>query len=234
MDCQLCEREQRSDQAEHYLCPGCTAGTARRLARMPGLYAVLAAFLAPGRTRPEHGGTRPAEAPLPVSETALSLRGPGGIVGVLEDWRAAMQADRGWGPPAVAGTAENRVRAAARGLAMNLDWIAQQWPAAGEFAAEMRELERSVLSVVDPAPPGERARRLGYCPVETVEGRCGAVVLLRPGQSAARCEWCGGEWGPDRWLALARAQAAVTPPAPQAGSAVSAVADVPEGHPSHA
>lgn len=88
--CELCGRELHGD-ARAYLCPGCTRATAEQLQAMPGLYATLEAFLAPGR-RGGGGGGRVArtEAPLPVCEPVLDLRGPGGIVGILEGWRSAL------------------------------------------------------------------------------------------------------------------------------------------------
>ncbi|MEU9793804.1 hypothetical protein AB0E27_24785 [Streptomyces sparsogenes] len=201
--CGLCERELRGD-AEAYLCPGCTRATGERLDRMPKLYAALAAFLAPAGRRPELGRAQGVEAPLPVAEPVLTLRGPGGIVGVLEDWRSAMQADRGWGPPAVQGATEERVRAAARGLSLNLEWIASSWPMAGAFAEEIRNLERSVLAVVNPP---ERTIRLGNCtaPLEG-DAVCGAVLRVPPGVAEVRCRWCGAAYPPSSWWELARAQ----------------------------
>lgn len=202
--CGLCER----NETEEYLCPGCTLGTAQRLDRMPKLYAALAAFLQPSGRRPELGRSRPAEAPLPVCEPVLDLRGPGGVCGVLEDWRSAMQADRGWSEPVIAGSTERRIAVAARALSINLEWIAAAWPMAGAFAEEIRNLERDVASIVNPVDPAERPRRLGPCPavVDGEDAACGAVLLLRPGQSSVSCSWCGAEWPPARWLELARAQ----------------------------
>ncbi|WP_263170652.1 hypothetical protein [Streptomyces sp. SCSIO ZS0520] len=199
--CGLCEQP----LSEGYLCEGCTAASARRLARLPGLYDALAAYLHPSGRRPELGRTRAAEAPLPVAEAPLSLRGPGGIVGVLEDWRAAMQADRGWGPPAVErASVERRVQVAARALGHNLDWIAGQWPAAGQFAAEMRDLERQVLSVVDPPEP---TMRLGTCPAEYEDGTvCGAVLRVPRGTATVECRWCGTPYPESTWLSLAALQ----------------------------
>jgi LSD1 subclass zinc finger protein len=202
-DCGLCERELHGS-AQAYLCSGCTRATGERLDRMPRLYVALAAFLQPGGRRPELGRARGAEAPLPVSEPVLNLRGPGGIVGILEDWRSAMQADRGWGPPAVTGTTEERVRTAARGLSLNLEWIASSWPMAGAFAEEIRNLERSVLSVVDPS---ERTRRLGNCIELMANGsQCGAVLRVAHGATEVRCAWCGAVWPPETWTTLARLQ----------------------------
>ncbi|MFE9765092.1 hypothetical protein ACFYPC_11255 [Streptomyces sp. NPDC005808] len=202
--CGLCERQLEHD----YLCPGCTLATARRLDRAPRLYEALAAFLHPGGRRPEYGRTRPVEAPMPIAEPAFNLRGPGGLVSVLEDWRSAMQADRGWGEPVVGGTIGRRIAVASRALSMNLEWIASSWPMAGAFAEEIRDLERDVASIVNPRDPAERPKRLGLCPavVDAEDTVCGAVLLLRPGQSSVTCTWCGGSWEPARWLELAVAQ----------------------------
>jgi hypothetical protein len=177
-----------------YLCPGCTTATSARLGRMPGLYALLAAFLTPSGTSAPSGRTRPAEAPLPGG-LALDLRATMHLT--LEDHRAAVQHDRGWGTPAVGGTIEHRVLAAARSLQHQLDWIAAEWPQAGMFAQSIRNLERDVLSVLDPPP---HDRRVGQCP-----DPCGAVLRVPAGTSTVVCSWCGTVWPPDRWLQLADA-----------------------------
>jgi len=194
--CGLCER-----QLEHgYLCPGCTLGTVRRLDRMPRMYDALAAFLHPGGRRPEMGRSRPAEAPLPIVEPAFNLRGPGGIVGVLEDWRSAMQADRGWGEPAIEGDTARRVAVAARALSINLDWVAAAWPMAGAFAEEIRDLERDVGSIVNPPEP---SLRLGNCPAVYEDGIvCGAVLRVPAGTARVECAWCGTVYPPESWLVL--------------------------------
>lgn len=202
--CGLCERG-----LEHgYLCPGCARATTERLDRMPRLWAALEAFLAPGGgTAPQYGRTRAAEAPLPVRENVLSLRAAGGIAGVLEDWRAAMQADRGWGPPAIPAAVDRRVAVAARGLAINMDWIASSWPLAGEMAAEIRALERDVLTIVDPEDPKERGTRIGLCVAALPDGAvCGAVLRAYPGDAHLICRWCGTTYGPEQYLLLKQLQ----------------------------
>ncbi|CAM5536214.1 hypothetical protein [Streptomyces canus] len=198
--CGLCERD-----LEHgYLCPGCTLGTARRLDRAPRLYEALAAFLHPGGRRPELGRSRPTEAPLPIAEPVFNLRGPGGIVGILEDWRSAMQSDRGWGEPAITGPIERRIGVAARALSMNLDWIAASWPMAGAFAEEIRGLERDVASIVNPPTP---SLRLGNCPAVYEDGVvCGAVLRVPEGTAKVECRWCNTVYPPESWLALASGQ----------------------------
>lgn len=183
------------------LCLLCTRALAGRLDRMPALHAALAPYLTPGSRRPEEiRGTGAVHAPLPVREEVLDLRGPGGIVGTLEDWRSAMQADRGWGEPASGGTIEDRVRGAARGLSLNLEWIAAAWPMAGTFAGELRDLERSVLSIV--APP-EPTYRVGECPATYDGVRCGAIIRAQHGDTTVTCKWCSASYRPAQWLALA-------------------------------
>lgn len=195
--CGLCER----DLEHSYLCPGCALGTAQRLDRAPRLYVALAAFLHPGGRRPELGRSRPAEAPLPICEPVFNLRGPGGMVGVLEDWRSAMQADRGWGEPAIEGSIERRTAVAARALSLNLEWIVSSWPMAGAFAEEIRDLERGVASIVNPPEP---SLRLGTCPAVFEDGAvCGAVLRVPHGTAKVECRWCNTLYPPESWLALA-------------------------------
>ncbi|GAB2732610.1 hypothetical protein [Streptomyces bullii] len=208
--CGLCEQ-----QLEHgYLCPGCARATTERLDRMPKLWSALAGFLTPGSgTSPQYGRTRLAEAPLPVRENVLSLRAAGGIAGVLERWRAAMQYDRGWNPPAVPPAVERRVAVAARGLSMNMDWIVTEWPRAGEFALEIRDLERDILTIVDPEDPDERRRRrgtqIGHCVAEFEDGGvCGAPLRAYPGEETLTCQWCRTAYGPDDYLTLLHFQPA--------------------------
>ncbi|MFH8369168.1 hypothetical protein [Streptomyces sp. NPDC018031] len=208
-ECGMCERQLAEDA---HLCPGCTRATGQRLDRMPTLYAALAGFLAPGGRRPELGRTVTVEAQLPVAEPVLVLRGPGGMVGVLEDWRSALHADLGWSEPKPQGPIGERISTAAAGLHANILWIASCWPMAGAFAEELRDLERSVLSVVSPP---ERTIRLGNCPAVYEDGVvCGAVLRVPPGVAEVRCRWCEAVYPPATWMDLARAQQAVNEGAP--------------------
>ncbi|MFJ8555290.1 hypothetical protein [Streptomyces sp. NPDC093676] len=205
--CGLCEQ-----QLEHgHLCPGCTRATSQRLDRMPRMYEALAAFLRPGNRGGDGIRVQRVEAPMPIAEPAFILRGPGGMVSVLEDWRSAMQEDRGWGQPSITGDTARRITVAARALSINLEWIAGDWPMAGEFAAEIRTLEASVLSIVDPEDPDERRQRrgtrIGYCitplPDEQV---CGAVLRSFPGEAMLTCAWCLAAYGPKDYMRLKELQ----------------------------
>ncbi|MGW7598147.1 hypothetical protein [Streptomyces antimycoticus] len=201
-ECLLCGRPYR----DGYLCPGCTRGIVERLGRMPSLYVALAAFLPPAR-RDVHGRrARAVEAPLPVSEPVLDLRGPGGMVGPLEDWRSALHADLGWSEPVLRGSIHERVTEAAARLTDNVLWIASSWPLAGSFAEEIRDLERAVLSVINPQ---EKARRIGQCPTLQSDGtRCGAILRAPHGVTEVCCPWCRAAYPLHTWYAMVRADQA--------------------------
>lgn len=196
--CGLCERA-----LEHgYLCPGDTLALAERLDRMPKLYAALAGFLTPAaRGSGERVSTSRTEPGLPVDEAVLDLR-YGGIALVLEGWRSDVQRVRGWGEPAVTGGVERRVLAAARWLGMELSWIAASYPAAGDLAREVREMEGAALSIVGALP--ERGRRIGQCvSIDSSGVICGAVIRHQPGQTRLVCEWCHAVYATEQdWLLL--------------------------------
>lgn len=177
-----------------------------RLGCASGWYVALSAFLAPAR-RDVHGRRmRAVEAPLPVSEPVLDLRGPGGMVGVLEDWRSALHADLGWSEPVRRGTVHERVTEAAARLTDNVLWVASSWPLAGAFAEEIRDLERAVLSIVGPP---EKTRRIGQCPTLQSDGtRCGAILRAPHGVTEVCCPWCRTAHPLHTWYAIVRADQA--------------------------
>lgn len=183
--CGLCDR----DLEVGYLCPGDTLALAKRLDRMPKIYAALAGFLSPaGRATTEFVSSTVVEPRLPVDEAVLDLR-YGGIALVLEGWRSDVQRVRGWGEPAITGDVEERVRRAARWLGMELAWIADSYPAAGDLAQEIRELEGSALSIVGATP--DRGKRIGNCVAVDASGVvCGAVLRHHSGETRLVCPWC--------------------------------------------
>jgi hypothetical protein len=199
--CGLCERD-----LEHgALCPGDTLGLAERLERMPKLYAALAGFLAPASAPPgERVSVSRVEPGLPVNEAVLDLR-YGGIALVLESWLSDVQASRGWGQPAIQGGIEERVRRAARSLSANLEWVAASYPAAGDLAREVRELEGAALSIV--GATRERGRRIGQCVAVDVSGVvCGATIRHLPGETVLVCGWCNYVYEEQEFLTLYRLQ----------------------------
>ncbi|MFC8494737.1 hypothetical protein ACFUJU_28875 [Streptomyces sp. NPDC057235] len=201
--CQMCDTHPTTG----YLCAKCTRTLDEQLLRMPALYRALAAFLPPAARGTQHGGQGPAaEAPLPVTEHVLDLRGPGGMVGVLERQRAELHAARGWEAPVLGVGILNRLTLAAGALSHSLSWAAESWPAAGDFARAIRDLHGSAASVVHPRLAEERGTRLGMCPQLVSEdedgGVCGAVLRHFPGDRTVTCRWCGTVYEPTAWTAL--------------------------------
>lgn len=220
--CGVCERD-----LEHgYLCQGDTLALAERLDRLPKIYAALEGFLTPAaqgageRVHAGHAGSR-----MPVAEAVLDLR-YGGIALVLESWRADVQHARGWGEPVCDGSVEGRVLRAARSLSANLEWIAASYPAAGDLAREVREMEGAALSIVGAKP--DRGRRIGQCVAIDASGVvCGATIRHRPGETRLVCDWCHCVYSGETDLLLLLHHQPKESVTPTSGAA-------PEARPSHA
>jgi hypothetical protein len=193
--CGLCERE-----LEHgHLCPGDTLALAERLEQLPALYAEVSQHLVPRHIGwGEIVSTKGAAGPRsPINEDVLDLVDFGGAARVLESRRVDVQhvrwPDRGAPPPA-------GMAATCRWLAMELDWIVDQYPDAGDLAREVRELERQARTIVgDPVP---RRQRIGTCIAATGEDTvCGAVLSRLPGEEL-RCRWCGTAYRTEQEILL--------------------------------
>lgn len=183
MICELC-----GDAASGYLCTRHREQLAARLQELPALYAEVGECLVPRR-----GGwgeiiaTKAAAGPRsPIDEDVLDTVNAGRAASVTHLWRVDVQRERwphhGAPPPA-------DLTADCRWLAMELDWITDNYPAAGDLAREVSELESAARSIVgDPAP---RRQRLGTCVATTDSGVCGAVISRLPGETRLTCRWCG-------------------------------------------
>ena len=195
--CGLCER----DIETSYLCESCTRALARRLAVLPGLGAELTVYLVPRRTGPAELVTASSAGPRsPINEEVLDLIQSQHMAKVVESWREDVQRVRWphYAPPPPAG-----LKAACRWLGMELDWIVTNYPASGDLAREVRELERQARTIVGDPPP--RPQRIGLC-VATTDSKgtvCGAVLSRLPGDPV-QCRWCGKEYRTEKDLLLLR------------------------------
>ncbi|MFJ2707825.1 hypothetical protein ACIO3R_32195, partial [Streptomyces sp. NPDC087428] len=107
--------------------------------------------------------------------------------------------ERGMRAPGLGGV-DGRLAAAVAGLLSNMPWIAMSWSESGTFAREMRELTKSVRSIIAPDPAVDRGTRIGHCPAMDSSGTlCGAVLWLPRGEKALRCEWCDTCYPPYVW-----------------------------------
>lgn len=183
------------------LCAACANQLRQNLTDLPGLYTLLAAWLQPGSRKPEYGSSSSVEAPLPVREAVLNLRGPGGIVGVLEDWHSAICDSRGFTAPSHAGDTTTRIARAVDALQGNLTWISITWTLGNDLAQELRRLEIECLAIID--PPEHTGTTLGPCPADLGnDTACGAILRVPPGAVEVRCRACGHHWPPSTWRAM--------------------------------
>jgi hypothetical protein len=196
--CEVCEEE----TAGRFICERHTVKLAKTLADLPTLYAEVAECLVPRRSGwGEIVATRGAAGPRsPIDEDVLDTVNWARAAEVVRLWRVDVQRVR-WpqhAAPPVVGLAAD-----CRWLGMELGWIAAHYPAVGDLASEVRELERSARSIVgDPAP---RPQRLGLC-IAVVGDHgavCGAPINRLPGQSRVRCKWCSTVYATEQdWLLL--------------------------------
>lgn len=172
-----------------YLCPRHTAQLVERLADLPTLYAEVAECLVPRRAGwgdiiATHGAAGPRS---PVNEDVLDEVNAARAAEVLQSWREDVQRVR-WPhhtPPPPSGLAVN-----CRWIAMEIDWIAAHYPAAGDLAGEVRTLEIQARIVVGDPPP--RAKPIGQCIAVTDDAGtvCGAALTHTAGQTSVRCRAC--------------------------------------------
>jgi len=194
--CELCGEDAR----DRYLCERHTVKLAKRLDELPALYAEVGECLVPRRSGwGDIVATKGAAGPRsPLNEDVIDTVNLARAGEVIRSWRVDVQRVR-W--PQHAAPPEAGLAADCRWLAMELDWIAAHYPAAGDLAGEVHDLERSARTVVgDPAP---RPQRLGHCVAVTDDQGtvCGAVLTRLPG-GPVRCRWCGTAYKTEQDLLL--------------------------------
>jgi|GEM_PF-5830577 len=175
------------------LCTGCGRAARRDLRALPGLYLDCADHLvstARGIVR-QVGRSRPAG--ISLNDAAVSARAD--IVEVLSSWCALVTNEGGVAAPGTRAPAD-----LVGFLDRHFGWLATH-AAAGDFAAEVRELAAAARKVADPDTIG--SRQLGLC------GRtgCGRTVYLTTGgegrEHQVRCTG-GHVWQPHEWMSLSR------------------------------
>ncbi|MFF8910192.1 hypothetical protein [Streptomyces olivaceoviridis] len=205
MTCELC-----GNSASGSLCNRHRERLAEGLQELPGLYDEVGEYLIPRRASwgeiiPTRGAAGPQS---PVNEDVIDTVTWGRAAEMMRLWRLDVRRvrwpHRGAPPP-------GDLAADCRWLVQQLDWIVAAYPAAGDLAREVEELNKQARSVVgDPRP---RPQRLGTCVAVTDEQGtvCGAVISRLPGETTLICRWCGTAYGPDRYLVLKAYQPADAP-----------------------
>lgn len=187
------------DAGARYLCERHTLALAGQLEQLPALAGELVHCLVPRRSGFGELVTASTAGPRsPINEDVLDLMQSNRVGEVVHSWRVDVQRER-WPqhtPPPPDGLAAD-----CRWLAMEVEWIAAEYPAAGELAREVRSLEGELRSLVgDPVP---RRQRLGLCVAVTDNAGtvCGAVLTRLPGDPV-RCRWCRTEYRTESDLLL--------------------------------
>ncbi|TQL21947.1 hypothetical protein [Streptomyces sp. SLBN-134] len=172
-----------------HLCKRDAVRLAERLADLPTLYDELVQCLVPRRYGfGEIVSTKGAAGPRsPLDEDVLDEITSGAMAATVHARRVDVQRVR-WPhhtPPPPAGLAAD-----CRWLAMELDWIAEHYEAAGDLAREIRALEGQARAVVgDPVP---RRKVVGQC-VAVVDDQgtvCGEEITHRAGEARLVCRVC--------------------------------------------
>ncbi|MFE9936351.1 hypothetical protein [Streptomyces hirsutus] len=183
--CGLCG----TDTGTFHLCKRDAVQLAERLDDLPKLYDELVHCLVPRRYGwGEIVSTKAAAGPRsPLDEDVLDEMASGAMAAVVHSWRVDVQRVR-WPqhtPPPPSGLAAD-----CRWLAMELDWIVEHYPAAGELAREVRALEAQARAVVgDPVP---QRKVVGQC-IAVIDDQgtvCGAEITHRAGESRLVCRIC--------------------------------------------
>ncbi|MCX4576550.1 hypothetical protein OHB41_25925 [Streptomyces sp. NBC_01571] len=191
--CELCGET----AGGRYLCERHTVQLALRLTTLPVLDGELALHLVPARTgfgEPVTG--RGAGPRSPINESVLDLMEANRAAKVVHARRVDVQRAR-W--PEHSAPPPSGLAADCRWLGMELEWIVSSYPAAGEMARELHELERELRSLgADTGPARE-----GLCVAVTDDAGtvCGAV-LSRGSDRVVRCRWCGTEYRTEQDLLL--------------------------------
>lgn len=208
MNCELCETATSAADNWPYLCAGCAVDTGDRLELLPDMYDQLWEAVRPlgsnwPRSLDGRRGSRAAHSP------ALSLGDSPQLAAfaILPGWHQALFEAMGRAVPELPGGSSDQVKAAVRGLRRHLKWATREWPAAGDFAREVRDLFNGVRTIVDEPDLGVR---VGPCPTVRDNGEpCRAPLRRGDGAQLILCPWCGATYPPGVWMALREAQEAL-------------------------
>jgi hypothetical protein len=186
--CTACARQLRQDELGRRACRICQERAELALCQLPGpggLYALLAAVLAPGRGGDVAHVSGSRTAPLPLRLEPLSLTARGGVVTVLQTWLVDWHEQLGWRHPRWQGGMQQQLDQVVRALRTNLEWAATSHPAFDEFLIEVTALVRQCERQIT----GERKER----PI-AVACPCGATIPVTVSTPGARCRGCSRQY----------------------------------------
>lgn len=186
--CTACSRQLWENELDRRACRMCQRRADQNLEALagpPGLYAALAAALAPGAGSSEARVSGSRSAPLPLRLEPLSLSARGGVVTVLQTWLVDWHEQLRWAHPRWQGDLQEQLDQVVHALRANLEWAATEHSAFGDFAAEVGTLVRSCRRQVTGEKP---ERRISVaCP-------CGNVLRITISTPGTRCGGCSTQY----------------------------------------
>jgi len=195
-------------------CPRCASRVRTNLHTIATSYVQLEVELVASTSATDDSGRPTGPRTLPCSLDILNLLQAGGIVTILESWEDDFRSHRGFTAPTPTrnrmGT-HTRLTTTTHFLIANTDWAAQDHPAFGSFADEIRDLRTNIDHALGTA--AERTRRpLGRfrCPIDTNGQTCDGrlyIDLLDPANPYIYCRTCQAQWEPAGWHLLGAALA---------------------------
>lgn len=198
--CVICHRDLWDYELGRFACLLCQNRGVELLQAMPGLYVQTGRRLMPGAAGSGGRVSGSKSAPLPCSEAALNLRGPGGMVTHLADWERALRHELDYGPAPFRGDYEQALVGITGWLVNAAPWVYASFAAVDEYHRELAQIAGHARAIAT----GER-------PARTVPVRCpcGAVLRITLDTPGRRCT-CGQQygWAELRQLPLAERAAA--------------------------
>lgn len=197
----------------HTACQSCEDWIRERLNEVEHLWLKLPEHLERRRVQvgPRVTGNTPTGGPLPLSEDALALVGPGGVHDRLAKYLQDIQIGRLMLVPPVTGSPDYRVATITRHLRAHLPWAAQHHhlEALGtELLTLCSELRYVTDSISDRAPTTTtRVLPLDRCPQPGVDSTCGGALRFTLASGEIHCDNCGEPYQPRQAGLIARALA---------------------------
>jgi hypothetical protein len=192
-------------------CQPCEEWILDRLNEVEHLWLELPAHMERRRVQvgPRVTGNTPTGGPLPLSEEALALIGPGGVHDRLAKFLQDIQIGRLMLVPPVTGSADYRVATITRHLRRHLPWAAQ-YHHLEALGTELLLLCSELRYVTDSMPdraPTTKVLPLDRCPQPTVDSTCGGALRYTLATGEIHCDNCGEPYQPRQADLISRALA---------------------------
>lgn len=182
-DCTICRTEQHGTRNAFTACQPCEDWTRDQLNAIEHLWQDLPDHLHRGASS---GGPRVSggavEAPMPVSEAALDLLGPGGVPDRLAPYYAEILETRGLAVTPVTGSVDHRLATLIRHLRRHLPWAAEH--------VDLYDLAVTLRALVGEMRAATK-QHSGTTALGAPCPECSGNLRYDPDTRVVRCDGCG-------------------------------------------